>query len=148
MPNLKSGVSKPTAPTVDIEIDPVLKHQIERLYRLIVYARWSAIVLLWSTVGVYSLWGLRHPIELIHEYFTWAAVKSGLYFEPIPAIGFSVCVTMTASTLVWQTRNTLWGISRQEREHLTKQVCQIRHQGRSHPLWKAVAGEANQVQRK
>lgn len=127
--------------SAEIELDPVFKKQIERLYRLTIYARWLTIVLLWSTVGVYSLWELRYPIELMREYFTWAAVKYGLYFQPIPAFGLAVCVGMMTGTLVWQSRNCIWGIPKLERQRLARQVCQIRKQGSSHPLWHWVVKE-------
>ncbi len=140
MPELKSIESESNEQTSQVDLDPVFQDQIDRLYRTIVYARWAAIVFLWSTVGLYSLWELRYPIELTREYFTWAAVKYGLYFQPIPAVGLGICVAMMASTLVWQSRNIIWGISEQERERLAKQVCQIRKQGSSHPLWNFVIG--------
>jgi hypothetical protein len=122
----------------DNQLDPIFKNQIERLYNLTIYARWCVIALLWLTVGAYSLWELRYPISLIQEYFTWAAVKYGLAFQPIPALGLALCVGMTTGTLVWQSRNLIWGISKKEQQRLAKQVCQIRQQGSSHPLWKWV----------
>jgi hypothetical protein len=122
----------------EIELDPIFKNQIDNLYRINVYGRWAVIALLWSTIGVYSLWDLRYPITLILEDFTWAAVKYGLYFQPIPAIGLSLCVAMMTGTLVWQSRNSIWGLPKSELHHLTRQVCQIRKQGSSHPLWKWV----------
>ena len=122
----------------DPELDPVFKSQIDRLYRLNIYGRWAVILLLWATIGAYSLWELRYPISLIQEDFTWAAVKYGLIFQPIAAIGITICVGMMAGTLVWQSRNLLWGIPKQERARLASQVCQIRKQGSSHPLWKLV----------
>ena len=95
----------------DLELDPVFKNQIDRLYRLHLYSRWVTIVLLWATVGAYSLWELRYPIELIRDDFTWAAVKYGLIFQPIAAIGLAVCVGMMTGTLLWQSRNSIWGHS-------------------------------------
>ncbi len=121
-----------------IELDPVFKNQIERLYRLHVYGRWAVIGLLWVTIGGYSLWELRDQIELIREDFTWAAVKYGLIFQPISAVGLALCVGITTGTLVWQSRNLIWGLPKPERERLAKQVCQLRKQGSSHPLWKWV----------
>lgn len=121
-----------------IELDPVFKDRIERLYRLNVYGRWTVICLLWVTVGAYSVYELRYPIELIREDFTWAAVKYGLIFQPISAVGLAVCVGMMVSTLIWQSRNAIWGLPKHEHERLVKQVCQICKQGSSHPLWKWV----------
>jgi hypothetical protein len=131
--------SEPSVPAVpEIELDPIFKNQMANLYRLNVYGRWLTIGLLWLTVGVYSLWELRYPISLIQEQFTWAAVRYGLMFQPIPALGLCLCVGVMTGTLVWQSRNMLWGISKKERQQLIKQVGEIRKQGDHHPLWKWV----------
>lgn len=122
----------------EIELDPIFKNQIENLYRLTIYQRWLVIGLLWLTVGAYSLWDLRYPISLIQEDFTWAAVKYGLAFQPIPAFGLCLCVGMMAGTLAGQSRNLIWGIPQPEQQRLAQQVCHIRQQGSSHPLWKLV----------
>jgi hypothetical protein len=122
----------------EIELDPIFKNQIDHLYRLNVYGRWIVITLLWLTIGAYSLWELRYPISLIQEDFTWAAVKYGLIFQPIPALGLCLCVGMMTGTLVWQSRNIIWGLPKQERQRLIQQVGNIRKQGSSHPLWKFV----------
>jgi hypothetical protein len=136
--------SEPTVPKVpDIELDPIFKNQMANLYRLNVYGRWLVIGLLWLTVGVYSLWELRYPISLIQEEFTWAAVKYGLMFQPLPALGLCLCVGVMTGTLVWQSRNMLWGISKKERQQLIKQVSEIRKQGDSHPLWKWVVNSVD-----
>jgi hypothetical protein len=126
----------------EIELDPIFKNQIDNLHHLTIYGRWIVIALLWGSIGVYSLWELRYPLELISEDFTWSAVKYGLMFQPLPALGLFTCVGMTAGTLTWQSRNLIWGISSHDRERLARQVCQIRQQGDSHPLWKwVVRGE-------
>jgi hypothetical protein len=127
-----------SASATEIELDPIFKNQIDRLHRMTVYGRWLSISLLWLTVGAYSLWELRYPIELIQEDFTWAAVRYGLYFQPLPAFGLCLCVSMTIGTLVWQLRNIIWGLPPQEHRYLVQKVCQIRQQGSSHPLWKWV----------
>ncbi|MFM2304608.1 MAG: hypothetical protein RLZZ135_2020 [Cyanobacteriota bacterium] len=124
--------------SAEIKLDPVFKNQMDNLYRLTVRARWLVIALLWSTVGAYSLWELRYPISLIQENFTWAAVKYALSFQPLPAFGLGVCVGMMTGTLVWQSRNQIWGLPKQEQDRLAQQICQIRQQGSSHPLWKLV----------
>jgi hypothetical protein len=122
----------------EIELDPIFKNQIDNLYRLNVYTRWTVIVLMWLTIGLYSLWELRYHISLIQEDFTWAAVKYGLVFNLIPAIGLCLCVGMMTGTLVWQSRNIIWGLPKKERQRLIQQVGNIRKQGSSHPLWKFV----------
>ncbi len=133
----------PSAPsaaesTSAVELDPIFKAQIDNLYRLNLYGRWLVIAALWLTIGVYSLWGLRYPISLIQEEFTWATVKYGLIGAPIPAFGLCLCIGMMTGTLVWQSRNIIWGIPKKEQQRLTQQVGNIRKQGSSHPLWKWV----------
>jgi hypothetical protein len=131
---------EPSAPTSDpeIELDPIFKNQVDNLYHVTVYARWLVIGLLWLTIGAYSLWDLRYPISLIRSDFTWAAVKYGLIFQPIPAVGLCLCIGMMTGTLVWQSRNIIWGIPKKEQQRLIRQVANIRRQGSSHPLWKWV----------
>ncbi|PSB02697.1 hypothetical protein [Merismopedia glauca] len=119
-----------------IELDPTFEAQLEKLHRLSVYGRWLTVLLLWLSVGAGSLWQLRYNIGLLQENFTWAAVRYGLLFNPLPTIGLSVCIGMTAAVLVWQSRNILYGLSEPEQKRLVQQVRQIRHQGRSHPLWR------------
>ena len=127
-----------SASAPEIELDPIFKNQVARLYRVTVYLRWIAIGLLWLTVGAYSLWDLRYPISLIQEDFTWAAVRYGLAFQPIPAFGLCLCIGMMAGTLVWQSRNQIWGLPTPEHQRLIRQVGEIRKQGSSHLLWKWV----------
>ncbi len=128
----------------EIELDPIFKNQIDNLHRLTVYSRWIVIALLWGTIGIYSLWELRYPISLIHEDFTWAAVKYGLMFQPLPALGLFICIGIMAGTLTWQSRNIIWGLPAHDRDRLARQVVQIRAQGTSHPLWKWVVGEGRE----
>lgn len=138
MSRLNPSESAASEPTPEMELDPIFKNQVDNLYRLNICGRWAAIGIMWMTIGAYSLWELRYPISLIQEDFTWAAVKYGLISQPIPALGLCLCVGMMTGTLIWQSRNTIWGIPTTEQQRLTKQVCQIRQQGISHPLWKLV----------
>lgn len=119
-------------------LDTTLLQQVERLHRLTVWARWLVVAALWLTIGALSLWGLRYPISLMREHFTWAALRYGLIFHHWSAIGLTVCIGMTVAVLVWQSRNILFGISSQDKQRLKQQVCRIRQQGPSHPLWKFV----------
>lgn len=114
------------------------KAEVERLHRMTVYSRWLVVVLLWLTIGMLSLWGLRYPISLIRDYFTWAAVRYGLAYHPIAAVGLGTCVGMTIAVLIWQSRNILWGLPKAEQQQLERQVLRIRQQGPSHPLWRFV----------
>jgi len=123
-------------PFVPIELDPTFERQVQKLYRLIAYSRWLVVGCLWLSVGVLSLWELRSEIALLLQYFTWVAVRYGLYYNPLPTFGLACCSVMTISTLLWQGRILLFGIPPKELRRLAKQVQQIRQQGRSHPLWK------------
>ena len=126
----------PTTETEPAYLDPNFNVQVQRLHRLMVYGRWLVVGILWISVAPLSLWGLRYPISLLQDHFTWAAVRYGLYFNPLPAIGLSSCIGMTAAVLLWQSRNILLGLPPQEQRRLEQQVLRIRHQGSSHPLWK------------
>lgn len=116
--------------------DELFAKQIDRLHHLTVLGRWSLVFTLWLTVGIASLWMLRADIALLQQYFTWTAVRYGLAYNPIAAIGLGLCVGMTVATLVWQSRNILLGLPQQEKRRLAQQVQKIRQQGSSHPLWK------------
>ncbi len=119
-------------------LDPTFHEQVQRLHRLTVYGRWLVVGLLWVSIGSLSLWGLRSEIALWQQYFTWVAVRYGLYYNPLPTFGLTFCIGMTAAVLVWQSRNILVGLPNQEQRRLEQQVSRIRQQGSSHPLWKWV----------
>lgn len=115
--------------------DPTFQQQVQRLYYLTMYGRWGVVGLLWLTIGLLSLWGLRYPIALLRDYFTWVAVRYGLIYHPVPAFGLLLCIGLTLTSLLWQTRVLIWGLPKRDRSRLEQQVCQIRQQGSSHPLW-------------
>ncbi len=118
------------------ELDPIFKQQVQKLYQLIVYGRWLVVVLLWLSVGSISLWGLRSEIALWLQYFTWVAVRFGLYYNPLSTLGLTFCIVMTISVIIWQIRNILLGLPPQEQRRLEQQVHKIRQQGATHPLWR------------
>jgi hypothetical protein len=89
------------------------------------------------------LWDLYPEFLLWQQYFTWSAVRYGLAFNPFAAVGLAFCIGMTVSVLVWQSRNILIGLPQPEKQRLEKQVCKIRQQGSSHPLWKFVIGNGS-----
>lgn len=91
---------------------------------------------LWLTIGVWSLWELRYPISLMRDYFTWAALRHGLISNLPATVGLGLCIGMTLSVLIWQSRNILFGLSIEEQQKLEQTVLKIRQQGQSHPLWK------------
>ena len=115
--------------------DPIFLQQVERLHHLTVYSRWAAVLGLWMSVGLLSLWHVRHELELWADYFTWAALRYAIIFNRLPAIGLATCIGMTVSVLVWQSRNILWGLPKLDRDRLKLQVWKIRQQGPKHPLW-------------
>jgi hypothetical protein len=121
-----------------IALDPALQTAIDRLYRLTIYGRWLTVTGLWLTVGAASLWGLRYPITLLQQHFTWSAVRYGLANNPIPAIGLGLCIGLTLAILLWQSRNIVFGLHPSEQTRLHKAVTQIQQQGQTHPLWKWV----------
>lgn len=110
----------------------------KKLHELTVWARWIVVGVLWVTVAPLSLWGLRKEIALWLENFTWAAVRYGLVYNRLPALGLGLCVGMTLAVLIWQSRNILLGIPPKQQQRLEQQVRRIRQQGPSHPLWKWV----------
>jgi hypothetical protein len=118
--------------------DPSFTQQVQRLHQLTVYGRWLFVSFLWLTIIPFCLWDLRSEIALWQQYFTWVAVRFGLLYHPLSTLGLSFCIGMTVAVLVWQSRNILIGLPQQEKERLEKQVCRIRQQGPSHPLWKYI----------
>lgn len=123
---------------VNAKADPNFAEQVERLLEITVYGRWLVVVLLWLTVGSLSLWALRNEISLLQQHFTWVAVKYGLAYNRLPAVGLGLCVGMTLAVMLWQSRNILIGMPQKERQRLEQQVFRIRQQGKSHPLWNLV----------
>lgn len=119
-------------------LDSAFQQEIQRLHRLTVYGRWLVVGLLWLILAPICLWNLRSEIELWREYFTWAALRYGLIYHRFAAFGLALCVGMTVSTLLWQSRNILFGLSDRHSQRLEKQVHKIHQQGSSHPLWKWV----------
>jgi hypothetical protein len=115
---------------------PHYPKQVQRLHRITVYTRWLVVILCWLTFGVYGIWGLRQEIALWLDYFTWAAVRYGIAYNPLPSLALAFCIGMSASVLVWQSRNIIWGLPVKERYRLEQQVKKIMAKGPNHPLWK------------
>lgn len=118
--------------------DPNFWQEMQRLHRLTVYGRWLTVVGLWLIIAPISLWSLRSEIELWRDYFTWAALRYGLAYNSLAAVGMAFCIGMTVAVLLWQSRNILFGISERQEKRLEKQLVRIHQQGPSHPLWKWV----------
>ncbi|QLE54557.1 hypothetical protein [Nostoc sp. TCL26-01] len=117
-------------------VEPSLAAQVQRLHELTVYGRWLFVGCLWLTIAPLSLWGLRAEIALWQQYFTWVAVRYGLFYHPWSTLGLGLCLGMTAAVLVWQSRNILLGLPQREKQRLENQVFHIKQQGPTHPLWK------------
>ncbi|WP_414549082.1 hypothetical protein [Anabaena sp. CCY 0017] len=117
-------------------IDTTFTQQVQRLHQLTVYGRWFFVGCLWLTIAPFSLWNLRGELVILQQYFTWVAVRYGLFYNPLSTLGLAVCIGTTVSTLVWQSRNILLGLPQREQQRLEKQVFRIRQQGQTHPLWK------------
>jgi hypothetical protein len=109
-----------------MEQDIRLESEIQRLHQLTVYGRWLFVLALWLTVGAFSLWQLRFRIQLLIDYFTWATVKYGLAYHRLSAMGLFICLGVTVSVLVWQTRNALFGLPMLERMKLQQKVLRTR----------------------
>lgn len=128
-------------PHLELDIlkkDPQFQQQVQKLHQITVYSRWLLVGLLWLTIFPLSLWSLRSEIALLQQYFTWTAVRFGLYYHPLATFGLALCIGMTVSVLVWQSRNILVGLPADEQRRLEVQVSRIRQQGSTHPLWKWV----------
>lgn len=137
-----SSMDQPEEPSItDPEFensDASFIQQVQRLHKLTIYGRWLFVACLWLTIAPVSLWGLRTEMALWQQYFTWVAVRYGLFYHPLSTFGLAFCIGMTASVLVWQSRNILFGLPQAEKQRLEKQVYRIRQQGPTHPLWKWV----------
>lgn len=112
--------------------------QVARLHQLTVYGRWLFVLVSWLTLGFYALWQLKEEIALWFDYFTWAAVYYGFYFNLVPTLCLAFCVATTISVLVWQSRNIIWGLPASEQRQLARSVQKIQAAGKKHPLWRWV----------
>lgn len=134
--NGKKPVLSSSSPELTLETEnKILEKQIENLHELTLLTRGLVVAILWLTIGLFSLWKLRHEIALWIDYFTWSAVRYALAYNRLSALGLGLCLGITVGGLVWESRNILWGISSHEKKRLEKQVYQILKQGNRHPLW-------------
>ncbi|HEY9737188.1 MAG TPA: hypothetical protein V6D06_12930 [Trichocoleus sp.] len=131
------------APEQSPERPPVYQQerQLQRLRDEMLRRWWIMVGLLWLTAGPLSLWMLRHEFSLLRQHFTWTAVRYGLAYNRLAAIGLGLCVGLTVGLLVAESRHILFGLSSGERRRLEKQLAQIRQRGTSHPLWRRICGD-------
>lgn len=143
MTDSTDSLSPPIEPEPEFRAgDRTFQHQLKRLHQATVYSRWFLVGLLWVTVAPWSLWSLRSELALWRDYFTWTAVRYGLAFNLVPTVGLTLCIALTVSTLIWQSRNILFGIPARQRQRLKQRLLKIRQQGESHPLWRWVCGDS------
>jgi len=81
---------------------------------------WLVTLTLWASVGVVSVWSLRRTWQQLADYFTWAALRYGLAFNRLAAIGLGLCLGLTVALLVKQARFLLFGLTAAERQDLLK----------------------------
>lgn len=118
--------------------DANFKRQVQKMHQITVYTRWLVIGILWVTIAPLSLWALRAEIALWQDHFTWSAVRYGLAYNRLAAMGLGLCIGTTTATLVWHSRNILFGVSSAYQKRLEQQVFKILKQGKTHPFWKWV----------
>ena len=117
---------------------PDVWRQLLRLHRILVWARWILVGTCTAVLGIPSLWALRGEIAMLGDYFTWPGLRYALIFNPWPTLGLALCLGLVLSTLIWQSRNILFGLPLREVKRLERQLQQINQQGTSHPLWSLV----------
>ncbi|MCM1981467.1 hypothetical protein [Lyngbya confervoides] len=120
---------------IELENNTRLYREVMRLHQIGVIGRWCLVLSLWLTIGSASLWSLRKTFGFMLDYFTWAALRYGLRYHFLAAMGLGLCVGMTLAVLMWQSRNIIRGLPQMEQRKLVDQVLKIRRQGDSHPLW-------------
>lgn len=86
-------------------------------------------------MGSLSLWNLRPEIVLLRRYFTWTALRYGLLYHRLAALGLGLCLGLTVALLVAESRYLLFGLARSEQQRLESWLQRINHQGPRHPLW-------------
>jgi len=75
---------------------------------------------LWFTIGVASIWALQDTWQQLADYFTWAALRYGLAFNRLAAVGLGLCLGLTVALLLKETRFLFFGLTRKERNDLLK----------------------------
>ncbi|MFN3927925.1 MAG: hypothetical protein ACK4QL_11570 [Pseudanabaenaceae cyanobacterium] len=106
-----------------------------RLLRLHALLRWAILLLLWLSLGSWSIWQLWSDLELWLSYFTWAAVRIALRYQPLPFMGLGICVGATLTVLVWHSTHILVGITPREKRLLLRQLAAMEQWHPQHPLF-------------
>ena len=118
-----------------MDLDHSQKKQLQQL-RTILWRRWWLTVLgLWLAVGSLRLWNLRPEIILLRQYFTWTALRYGLLYHRLVALGLGLCLGLTVALLLAESRYLLFGLAKEEQQRLETWLQRINRQGPRHPLW-------------
>ncbi|MEO1620044.1 MAG: hypothetical protein AAFU53_03315 [Cyanobacteria bacterium J06632_3] len=122
-----------------IEItDPTTSKELEALRQAMMRSWWLICLGIWLTVGLGCLWWIRRDIVEISEYFTWAAVRSIFLYQRPAGMGLAFCIGLTFALLLSESRQILWGISKDEQARLMVNLEKIHAQGPSHPQWELI----------
>ncbi len=115
----------------------VSEKQIKRLYRFYLYGRWLVVLICWLLIMPWAIWQFKETISLCQEQCTWAAIRIGMEFNLLAAVGISFCLGLITSVLVWQSTVILRGrLSDKQHYYLSQQVQKISSQGKKHWLYR------------
>ena len=103
-------------------IAPDLKPKVVALYQADQRQRWQSLLFLWLVMMPICLFLLRKVWGLLWEYFTWSALRLGLQYNIIPAMGIIGISLLTTTTVLRQLRVRWFGLSQGEVKRLVKQV--------------------------
>jgi len=120
------------------EVPSNLALAVQRLHQLQVTARWGFNGLVGVSTLPWSVWELRDNIQLWQQHFTWVALRYGLGYHPLATLGIVLPVSLVTATLVWHSRNIIWGLPQKEQYRLQQQALKIRDQGKRSFLWRWV----------
>lgn len=110
------------------------KPLVQQLMTAVILGRWLVVLMLWLTLGLYSLWGLRQEIPIWLEHLTWASVRYGLGYNPWASFSLVLCIAYTCAVLVWHSQKLLKGWSARETYRFEKEAQKIAQNPR-HWLW-------------
>ncbi len=118
-----------------MHLDPSQKKQLQ-LQRTSQWRRlWLTVLGLRPAVGSLSLWHLRLEIILLRQYFTWTALRYGLLYHRLAALGLGLCLGLTVALLLAESRYLLFGLAKEEQQRLETWLQRINRQGPRHTLW-------------
>lgn len=125
-------------------LEPELKQPVARLYAIQQRSRWRFVLAMWLILIPLSLWGLRETLSLLMDYFTWAALRYGLIYNRLSALGIFLTLILTVTSAITRLRFKLMGYSGEEIYRLRRQVQRIQTKGQKHPLWHTVWAQREQ----